>query len=605
MAARSARFFVWFLLAAAVFAMFLHLGLMDVESDNEGQRAVPPLEMLASRDYLVPTLDGQPYLKKPPLLYWAIAGVYKTTGVISPWTARIPTAVCGVSLVLCVYLLLRGKAGEMPARWAALATLTSPYFLQRARVAGLDVSLTLAVFLAIMALYEAWQSSGRSRSVFLAVLGGVAFGAAILLKGPVPFLFVWAAWVGFGVANGSGPDRAMRLGLLWSAFALLFDLVLKAAGLLVPAANPWLSMPLMLVTTAAVWTVLAWRYGGPTRLRTLALVLLSCAVAVAVAAPWAAAVLAVKGWPYVSALLNEEVVERTHTATSINSGNTLFYLAALAVLLAPWGFLLPLQFSPSQWRRRGPAYRFTLATGWVAVVAFSLIAGKEREYILPAIPLLLVPTGCHLAETVPVERWVAAWLHSWERVMVVLLPIAAVGGAVYAMQGLRDAPVVVVETWIVALAVSLLAIFAWRHVMSYRLVVSAMSLLLFTIALVGQGAHYRGEHSPKAIGAVSGELAKAGYAIELCRAFPAFVFYARTPIPVNTDVDSVVEKLRRDEPYYYVVRKRDLERVRDELALDPPETIMGPYWRKGLLLIGNASLPDLPGSLVFGPDHPG
>ena len=143
------------LLIAALFAVFFELGRMDVCTDNEGERATPPAEMLRSGDYIVPTINGATYLAKPPLLYWVIAAVYRMTGEISALTARIPTAACAVALVLAVYLVFRRRLNESAARFAAIALLASPYFLERSRWAELDVPLTLATFLAIAACWTA------------------------------------------------------------------------------------------------------------------------------------------------------------------------------------------------------------------------------------------------------------------------------------------------------------------------------------------------------------------------------------------------------------------------------------------------------------------
>ena len=149
----------------AFFTAFFEIGRRDVVDDNEGQRAAPPAEMLRRGDFIIPTINEDDYLKKPPLIYWMIAGVYALTGVISPVTARIPTAISFVVLVIGVYLYARRTMGESAARWGALALVTCPYLVDRGRYAELDTPLTLATFLAVIAFWKACDApNGRSRT---------------------------------------------------------------------------------------------------------------------------------------------------------------------------------------------------------------------------------------------------------------------------------------------------------------------------------------------------------------------------------------------------------------------------------------------------------
>ena len=53
-----------------------------VEPD-ESRYAQIALEMLQSGDFVVPRLQGEPYLDKPPLLYWVTAGSVRLLGPAS------------------------------------------------------------------------------------------------------------------------------------------------------------------------------------------------------------------------------------------------------------------------------------------------------------------------------------------------------------------------------------------------------------------------------------------------------------------------------------------------------------------------------------------
>src|SRR5947209_9422011 len=67
------------------------LGTPELRSE-EGHRVLPAIEMLKTGNFLVPSIGGQPYLRKPPLVNWMIAGVFKLTDTRNEWTARLPSA---------------------------------------------------------------------------------------------------------------------------------------------------------------------------------------------------------------------------------------------------------------------------------------------------------------------------------------------------------------------------------------------------------------------------------------------------------------------------------------------------------------------------------
>ena len=69
--------------------------------------------MLASGDWLVPRVGSDPYLRKPPLLNWAIALSCKLTGGVSELAVRLPSVLATFALALTIV----GVAGR---RWLGL-----------------------------------------------------------------------------------------------------------------------------------------------------------------------------------------------------------------------------------------------------------------------------------------------------------------------------------------------------------------------------------------------------------------------------------------------------------------------------------------------------
>lgn len=585
----SPKPFIVILLLLAVFAAFFEIGLRDVVDDNEGQRATPPAEMIRTGDYVIPTLNGQDYLAKPPLVYWMIAGMYKATGMIQPWAARIPAGVCFIVLVMSVYLCGMRLVGEKPARWAALAALSAPYILDRGRYAELDVPLTLATFLAVVLMYEALRSERPWRVVALTLLGGVLLGAGVMLKGPVPFLFLAPGWLAYAVISGRDAEAWLKAVMPWTAGSFGLALVLWLAGLL----GLSLGFPVALALMLGAWVVYALRL-GERRLRAAGVLAAFIVIAAVVAAPWAVAVVHAKGWPYVTNLLHSESLQRTHTATAINSGAPFYYLLGLLGMLAPWGLLLPAQAARTSWKNGGTGYRFSLLAGWMSVLVFSLIAGKEYEYILPGIPFLLLALGWQL-EARELDAWAERLRGYWLRYVPHLLVLLAAAFLIVTVTKHKQ-----VRLWFEALVLTGVVLWlAWRGLKHPRRRLGAIALMALCTVMVwsiSQTYRYTGKRSPRDIAQMTAALLDAGYKVEAAKmttafdVFPGFAFHAGRYIPTTTEPDHILANLRGANPYYCVVSEKMLKMF-PQLPPEYATPLFGPYTKKKLMIIGNQPLP--------------
>src|SRR5438094_9141745 len=82
------------LLLSSLVLMFLFLGTPPVQRTQEARVLETAREMLGQRwhDWLIPRLNGELRLAKPPLAYWLAAGAFKIGGV-SEGVGRVPFAV--------------------------------------------------------------------------------------------------------------------------------------------------------------------------------------------------------------------------------------------------------------------------------------------------------------------------------------------------------------------------------------------------------------------------------------------------------------------------------------------------------------------------------
>ena len=181
-----------------------------------------PMETLDRDSWFTPWVNGEPRLKKPPLLYWAILLSYKLFG-INLFAARIWGVLSGAGLAVCSLLIYRElfKKSGILAGLITLATLTVAI---EGRRAMLDLPLT---FFTAMALFFAikWGKSGRQGWI---LLSGFSLGLSFLVKGPVGIIL-------FAVASLS----ALFVFREWAFLASNWAQVFWASVLLLAVSLPW------------------------------------------------------------------------------------------------------------------------------------------------------------------------------------------------------------------------------------------------------------------------------------------------------------------------------------------------------------------------------
>src|SRR5947209_15531510 len=116
-AIRSKLLAVQLALVAGVcgFFFFFGLGAFGLLGADEPRYAQIAREMLARNDWVVPTLNGAPWLEKPILYYWEAMVAYSLFGV-SDWAARLPSAFSASLLVFAIWLFAR-RIFVSPARY--------------------------------------------------------------------------------------------------------------------------------------------------------------------------------------------------------------------------------------------------------------------------------------------------------------------------------------------------------------------------------------------------------------------------------------------------------------------------------------------------------
>ncbi len=179
----------WLVLAAAV-ALGWRLGAVRLLDPDEGRNAEVAREMAQRNDYLLPHLDGLPYLDKPVVYFAAAAAAMEVLGP-NETAARLPAYLATLATLALVAWFARRRWGADAGWLAALALATMPMPLAYARTAIFDSTLALCTTAAILAFCEERP-----------VLAWAAMGAGALTKGPVALLVPLAAVVPWALLTG-------------------------------------------------------------------------------------------------------------------------------------------------------------------------------------------------------------------------------------------------------------------------------------------------------------------------------------------------------------------------------------------------------------------
>ncbi|MBI2471176.1 MAG: glycosyltransferase family 39 protein [Planctomycetes bacterium] len=182
------RLLLAILIIISCFVLFFDLGGRGFQNKDYLRFAETAREMMYTGDYVVPHYVGKIYLAKPPLLMWSIALSSQFSGAITPFTARIPSALCALLSIITVFLF--GKhlyKNPMAGLWAGLILLSNYMFFLYSRTVKTDMMLATFIFTAIYAFYMGYTSDAQKRRLYF-VLFYVSIALAILTKGPLGFI---------------------------------------------------------------------------------------------------------------------------------------------------------------------------------------------------------------------------------------------------------------------------------------------------------------------------------------------------------------------------------------------------------------------------------
>jgi 4-amino-4-deoxy-L-arabinose transferase-like glycosyltransferase len=287
---------------------------------------------------VIPTLNGQRFIEKPPLYYWTVAALFRLTGGASVLAARSVSVLAGAA-TLALLVAWGSAAHSRAAGWlSAIMLATSVQFMVSSHWVLIDPLLMLTT---TVAAWAAWELLARRDSSALRLLLYLALVLALWIKGLIGPVLIGAGLVGYVIVDRPAHWRRLH----------------PIAGISV------LTLAVLLLGLSI------WKQGGD-------------------AALWE--------WAYVN-----HVQRLTNPGITGHRQPLLYYSWTLPYAMLPWLLPLIEALRPAHWRRvsvpglprmSDPA-RFGALMCAAMLALLSISATKRETYLLPLLPLLFLWLG--------------------------------------------------------------------------------------------------------------------------------------------------------------------------------------------------------------------
>jgi 4-amino-4-deoxy-L-arabinose transferase-like glycosyltransferase len=321
------------LLIAVAAVMLFRLGDLPLDGKREIRTWKVTQAMVDTGDWLVPRMDGELRLVKPPLFYWSSAIASTVAGEVNRFAWRLPSVLATLAMVWLTWAWGRSVGGDRLGMCAACCLLMMHMLITQGRRGVAEMELALFSNLALF---------GFDRMFFRRRAGGLA---------------LFALWVALAILS-KATTGLMLIGLPIALVLLIHKRVRGAFRL-----------PVLMWVTLGVLAGFAWYF----------------VILAVVPDAWGTLRMAAT----VPLGVKDQVVEVTATHYS----PVWFYIGGLVSAALPALFLLPWAVGRAVKSRLwsdDPRRRYLALIVISLFVAFSIIPQKQKHYLLPLLPALAI-----------------------------------------------------------------------------------------------------------------------------------------------------------------------------------------------------------------------
>ena len=508
-ATKERYLYPFFLSLLAVVLFFPGLGARDFWAPGEPIYAEIIRVMFDKGQWVVATVNGQLYTDKPILYFWLALIFSKLTGEVSEWTARLPTALGGLGLVLTTYHLGKTFYNRRTGFLSGLLLATSSRVVWESRFVRLDIVLSFFLFLGFYLFLKTFIGGAPSALYLVAYL---CFALATLTKGPVGLILP-----GFTV---------LCLLLLTRRWRELRNMHLVSGGLLVAVVIiPWLL--LLHVKGEDQW---------------------------------------LKDFIWIHNIRNYALKPIGHIRPFH------YYLWNLPPDFLPWTILLPgalIYYYPWRERLQQPVTLALLCWFAVIFIFFSISKSKIAYYLLPLLPSLALFAGSYLNNLFSEEE--PREIH-WKCTALLLYVLAALmlaGGIALPFVSHRVEPDLFLWALAAALilsigSVGMILLLKKKKIELSFWVLIAVFASAVCISGIGLLPHLDRYKSPRAMGEfIQREISAKAPVYIYQNTMSDFNYYAhRETIPVLRSMEALEQVSLQGQETYLLISERDLKKVR-------------------------------------------
>ncbi|MDR1455403.1 MAG: dolichyl-phosphate-mannose--protein mannosyltransferase [Tannerella sp.] len=170
------------MLLVALLAVLPWIAAGDFSTKGEPREATVAVSMLESGNWMLPRVYADEFAYKPPLTHWLMALFSLPQGHVSPFTARLPSALAYTALLTASLLFFGRKVRFQEAFIATLLLFTCVEIHRAGMTARVDMLLTFFTVAGLMRLFW-WENERELKG--LPVVIPLLLSGAFLTKGPV------------------------------------------------------------------------------------------------------------------------------------------------------------------------------------------------------------------------------------------------------------------------------------------------------------------------------------------------------------------------------------------------------------------------------------